>query len=105
MRTKSLTHKLNILKVLLDTNMRLTASQFNISNANQYLIPLEELKLIKRVEVPRDNCSPFKVGFIDKDTKLKAIEYLSKHNELNTPTPLHIINFSYVEDYAMHGSN
>lgn len=89
---RALQHKLNILKLLYDTGMRITASQLSISNANQYFIPLEEMKLIKRVSIQRENSTPYKVGFIDTQTKEKAKEYLKKHNKLNTETPFQILN-------------
>jgi nitrate/nitrite-specific signal transduction histidine kinase len=54
MKSRTLHRKLNILKLLYDTNLRLTAAQFKISNANQYLRALEKAKLIKRIEVPRE---------------------------------------------------
>lgn len=89
---KALHHKLNILKLLYDTRMRITASQLSISNANQYFIPLEEMKLIKRVSIARENSTPYKVGYVDYQTKEKAKEYLKKHNKLNTETPFQILN-------------
>jgi len=79
--------------MLYDTNLRLTASQFKISNANQYLIALEEAKLIKRIEIPREGTTPYKVGFVDNGTRKKAKEYLVKHSFLNVATPLHIVSF------------
>ncbi|MEA2100874.1 MAG: hypothetical protein U9P72_12180 [Campylobacterota bacterium] len=96
MNSRTLHHKLSILKLLYDTGMRVTASQLSISNANQYLIPLEELKLISRVEVPRENSSPYKVGFVDATTRKKAKEFLQKHNRLNGETPFKILNDNYV---------
>lgn len=98
MKNQKLTHNLNILKVLYDTDMRLTASQLHISNANQNFIDLEEMKLIKRVEVPRVGKSPFKVGYVDDDTREKAEQYLNKYNMKNSNTPLHIVSSNYVED-------
>lgn len=98
MKSLSLNHKLNILKLLFDTGYKITASQLKISNANQYFISLEELKLISRVEVPRENKPPFKVGFINQSTRQKAKKFLKEHNKLNAPTPLHILNSEYAED-------
>ncbi len=97
MNTQALNHKLNILKLLYDTGLRVTASQLIISNANQYLIPLEEAKLISRVEVPRENSSPYKVGFVNRDTRKKAKEYLEKYNMLNRETPFNILNFKVTQ--------
>lgn len=102
MRKKSLTNKLQILKYLLEMKVRLTASQIAVSNANQFLIPLEHMKLIKRHTINNSRC---KFAYIDNDTRLKVKDYLAKHNELNTPTPLHIVNNSYVEDFESKGSN
>lgn len=103
--TKTLQHKLNILKLLYDTNLKITASQLKISNANQYFNQLEEMGLIKRLEISRVGISSFKVGFVDQDTKEKAKEYLDKHGKLNSITPLHIINFKYVEDNEVKRAN
>ena len=105
MNNQKLTHSINILKVLYDTDMRLTASQIHISNANQNFIDLEEMKLIKRVKVPRVGKRPFKVGYVDDDTRLKAEQYLKKHNMLNTKTPLHIVNSNNVEDSEINMVN
>jgi len=105
MNSLSLKHKLNILKVLFDTDLRLTALQFSISNANQYLKPLEDMKLIKRVEIPRVGKSPFKIGYVDDDTRLKAKEYLIKYNRLNSPTPLHIVSSNNVENSEINMVN
>lgn len=93
MKSRTLHRKLNILKLLYDTTLRLTAAQFKISNANQYLIALEEAKLIKRIEVPREGTTPYKIGFVDSATRKKAKEYLVKHSFLNVATPLHIVSF------------
>lgn len=103
--TKTLQHKLNILKLLYDTNLKITASQLKISNANQYFNQLEEMGLIKRLEISRVGISSFKVGFVDQDTKEKAKEYLDKHGKLNSITPLHIISFKYVEDNEVKRAN
>lgn len=92
--SRALQHKLNILKLLYDTGLRITASQLKISNANQYFIPLEELNLIKRVEIPRENTSSYKVGYVDFQTKEKAKEYLKKHNRLDSETPFQILNLN-----------
>lgn len=93
MKSRALHHKLNILKLLYDTTLRLTAAQFKISNANQYLIALEEAKLIKRIVVPREGTTPYKIGFVDSSTRKKAKEFLVKHSFLNVATPLHIVSF------------
>jgi len=87
-----MTQKQKILKVLYDTKMQLTASQIGISNANQHLIDLENQKLIKRVDVQREKGSPFKIGYVDNDTKLKAEDYLKRYNLILLPTPMEIVN-------------
>ena len=89
---QKLQHKLNILKLLYDTGLRVTASQLNISNANQYFIPLKYAGLISRDEVPREKSTPYKVGFVDDRTREKAKEFLEKHNKLNAQTPLNILH-------------
>ena len=93
MSNRELTHILNILKLLYDeVNLKVTSSDLRIANANQYLVPLEEMKLISRVSVPRENSCPFKVAFIDSTTRKKAKEYLEKYNMLNKDTPFHILH-------------
>lgn len=87
-----MTQKQKILKVLFDTKIQLTASQIGISNANQHLIDLENQKLIKRVDVPREKGSPFKIGYVDNDTRLKAEDYLKRFNLISLPTPMEIVN-------------
>lgn len=98
MENRKLHHKLKILKLLYDTGLRVTASQLKISNANQYLGSLEKSGLISRVEVPRENSTSYKVGFVDRKTRKKAKEFLEKHKKLNAQTPLQILNFDYEVD-------
>lgn len=100
MNDRTLHHKLSILKLLYDTGLRVTASQLNISNANQYFIPLEELGLISRVKVPRENSTPYKVGFVDNKTRKKAKEFLEKYNKLNAQTPFSILHIDDKSDSA-----
>ncbi len=92
MENLKLRYKLSILKLLYDTGLRVTASQLSISNANQYFRPLEVQELINRVEVPRENSTPYKVGFVDRKTRKKAKEFLEKHNMLNAKTPFNILH-------------
>lgn len=89
---------LKILKVLFDTRERLTASQIGLSNANQYLGKLEKQELIKRIEIPREGNTPFKVGFVDDDTRDKAENYLKSRNYLNVKTPIEILNGKTLEN-------
>lgn len=100
MDNKSHNIKLQILKYLFDTKKLLTASQIGVSNANQYLIPLADMKLIKRHTINNSKC---KFSYIDSDTRLRAEDYLKRFNLL-TPTPLHIVN-NYVEENEMQGNN
>jgi hypothetical protein len=76
----STTIKLQILKYLIDTKKIITASQISKSNANQYLIPLEKMKVIKRGYINGSIC---KFSYVDDDVIEKAKEYLVKHNALN----------------------
>lgn len=69
-------HKYSILKSLYNTELQLTAADFNISNANQYLIELEEQGLITRYEVKRDGMSSFKINYVNRGQREKAKKYL-----------------------------
>lgn len=77
---KSQTIKLQILKFLIDTRKLITASQISVSNANQYLKPLENLELIKRHKINNSIC---KFSYVDDDVIEKAKNYLMRNNALN----------------------
>lgn len=72
--------KLQILKYLVETGNRVTASQISKSNANQYLGPLQDMKLIKRHKINNSKCL---FSYVDDDVIDKAKEYLKKSNALN----------------------
>jgi len=65
------THNHKVLKKIYD-NEPLTASQINVSNANQYLIQLESAKLIVR-RWYQDGKKRFKLAFINRE-KLEEVE-------------------------------
>ena len=69
-------HKHTILKKLYDTELHLTATDFNASNANQYLGELESQELVVRYEVKREGMSPFKLAYVSGDQKEKVEKYL-----------------------------
>ena len=73
---KKSTHKFKILKKLSDTGLHLTATDFNASNANQFLIELESQKLITRYKVKREGMSPFKLAYVAEDNEVRAKKYL-----------------------------
>lgn len=89
MKNKSHTITLQILKYLVDTKKPLTASQIRVSNANQYLIPLADMELIKRHKINNSKC---KFSYVDNDTRLKAEDYLKRFNLMLLPTPMGLIN-------------
>lgn len=61
---------------MLISNKQVTATDFKISNANQYLIILEKLKLITRVW---NESRTFKTSFFkDEAQRQKATEYITK---------------------------
>ncbi|OCR84670.1 hypothetical protein [Campylobacter fetus] len=73
MKTK---HSYNILYCMLNTGKLVTATDFKISNANQYFVILERKGLITRV---RNKESNFKVAYFkDNEQRQKARDYLSK---------------------------
>lgn len=74
--TKQTTHKTTILKKLYDTQLKLTATDFNASNANQYLGELQTKDLITREKVKRDKRGFYKVAYITKEQKPKVEKYL-----------------------------
>ena len=80
MTTKKTSHKLNILKVLLDANEGLTATDFtHISNPNQYFVELEEKGLIKSKWGFKGDAK-VKFRFVTNDTREKAMQYLKPHS-------------------------
>lgn len=89
MANKYHTRKLQILKYLVDTKEHITAAQISVSNANQYLISLEEMKLVKRHKINNSIC---KFAYVDNETEQKAQEYLKRFNFLAAPTPMGILN-------------
>ena len=79
MATKKTSHKLNILKVLLETRERLTATDFtHISNPNQYFVELEHQGLIKS-EWGYKGDARVKFRFVAKDMREKVMQYLKTH--------------------------
>ncbi|AHE94997.1 TPA: hypothetical protein RPW15_001053 [Campylobacter fetus subsp. venerealis] len=73
MKTK---HIYEILSVMLNTGEPVTATDFKISNANQYFVILESMRLVTRVKSKEGN---FKVAYFkDNEQKQKARDYLSK---------------------------
>jgi len=91
MKNQTHTIKLQLLKYLVDTKELLTASQISKSNANQYLIPLADMGLIKRHKINNSKC---KFAYVDNDTRLKAEDYLKRFNLISLPTPMEIVNTS-----------
>lgn len=86
-------HSFTILKVMYDTGKKLTASDFIISNANQYLVTLERNNLIERKTVSKEHGNTtYKIGYVSSRTRKKARKYLIEHNMLNSKTPLNILN-------------
>ena len=80
MTTKKTTHKINILKVLLETQERLTATDFtHISNPNQYFVELEHQGFIKSEWGFKGN-SKVKFRFVADDTREKAMQFLKSHS-------------------------
>lgn len=69
-------HK-TILAYMLNSNKPVTATDFKISNANQYLVSLEKMKLITRKWLLLDEKSRFKVAYFkDNKQKQKAKSFL-----------------------------
>ena len=69
--------KLQILNRLYETGLRLTASDFRISNANQYLEELESQGLVIRYWVRNEGETPFKLAYVSDETREKATKYLN----------------------------
>jgi len=73
---KNNTHKLNILKVLFDTKLKLTATDFSyVSNANQYFVELENQGLITS-EWSYKGKAKVKKRFIAPSQRIKAKRFI-----------------------------
>ena len=80
---KILSHKLHILKTLLESDVKLTATDFSyISNANQYFCKLEFQGLIKS-EWGKKGSTKVKLRYIPNEIKEKTIKFLSTHIKSN----------------------
>ena len=76
MEHRKLTHKLNILEILLFSDTRLTATDFGyVSNANQYLAELENQGLITSVWGLKGKAR-VKLRYVANKQKLRASKYL-----------------------------
>jgi len=79
-----LSHKLHILKTLLDSEVKLTATDFSyISNANQYFVELESQGLIKSEWLREEGKTPFKLRFVPRKCREKAEDFFSLHTAPN----------------------
>lgn len=76
MEAKSLSHRLSILKVLFESGKKLTATDFNISNANQYFRQLEKQGFIKN-EIIKSN--GVYLRYVPSDVRSKVREHLEAH--------------------------
>ena len=88
METQKLTHKYNILKILFETGLKLTATDFSyVSNANQYFVELENQGLINS-EWGKKGKSKVKLRFVSKKQREKAKKYLEiiKNQQKLSPT-------------------
>jgi len=80
---RNLSHKLHILKTLLESDVKLTATDFSyISNANQYFCELEAQKLIKS-KWGKKGKAKVKLRFIPSELREKAKKYLETHLKKN----------------------
>ncbi len=76
---KKLNHKLHILKTLLESDTKLTATDFSfISNANQYFVELELQGLIKS-EWGKKGKSKVKLRYVPCEFKKRAKQFLLTH--------------------------
>ena len=76
MEHRRLTHKLNILEILLFSDTRLTATDFGyVSNANQYLSELENQGLITSVWSLKGTAR-VKLRYVANKQKIRASNYL-----------------------------
>lgn len=82
METQKLTHKYNILKILYNTGLKLTATDFSyVSNANQYFVELENQGLISS-EWGTKGKSKVKLRFVSKKQRENAKKYLDSYSKL-----------------------
>jgi len=80
---KTLSHKLHILKTLLHSDIKLTATDFSyVSNANQYFCELELQGLIKS-EWGKKGKSKVKLRYVPNELRDKANKYLSTRTNRN----------------------
>lgn len=78
---KTNTHKYNILKILYDTRLKLTATDFAyISNSNQYFVELENQNLISS-EWAYKGKTKVKLRFIKQKQISKVKTYLNAFNQ------------------------
>lgn len=70
MKTK---HIYEILSVMLNTGEPVTATDFKISNANQYFVILESMRLVTRVKSKEGN---FKVAYFKDNEQNKRPEII-----------------------------
>lgn len=70
------THRYNILKDIYNSDKKLTATDFNYSNANQYLVELEAKGLIIR-EWEQKGKTRAKFAFIPYRLKQKVFDLLN----------------------------
>lgn len=82
METQKLTRKYNILKILYDTGLKLTATDFSyVSNANQYFVELENQDLLTS-EWGIKGKQKVKLRFVSKKQREKAKKYLESYSKL-----------------------
>ncbi len=80
---KTLSHKLHILKTLIESDVKLTATDFSyVSNANQYFCELELQGLIKSEWGKKGN-SKVKLRYVPNEIREKARKFLSTHIKSN----------------------
>lgn len=70
-------HIYSILKKIYSSNKKLTATDFNCSNANQYLVELEAKGLIIR-EWKQKGGTRAKFAFVSHEMKEKVLAFLNK---------------------------
>jgi len=79
--SNQLSHKLFILKTLIESDVMLTATDFSyISNANQYFVELEAQKLIKS-EWGKKGKAKVKLRFVPNEWREKAQKFLNTHSK------------------------
>lgn len=76
MSKREISHKINILATLFETDLKLTATDFSyVSNANQYFVELENQDLITSEWGKKGN-SKVKLRFVTSEQKNKVKTYL-----------------------------